>query len=237
MIAIHPSGKFAVATATLACLMFLGVALASDDVSRMLLGEDGIVEIASAGFYLVGLVFAVHLARRTAGWSRVHWAAWALFCVIFFGEETSWLQHWLGFETPEGVKALNAQSEFNLHNLKALTADAHVINPEGKSFSWKMLLSSQNLFQVGFTLYFLLLPALMLKDYFRRLAVRLGFPEINWRFVVMVWIPLIVSVGLTAAYRNDSLRKALIAETREMFFAFTIALLIVSAFAARKPGK
>jgi hypothetical protein len=33
------------------------------------------------------------------------------------GEEISWGQHWLGFGTLEGLRTVNEQSEFNLHNI------------------------------------------------------------------------------------------------------------------------
>ncbi len=37
--------------------------------------------------------------------------------VLFAGEEMSWGQHWLGWQTPEAIAAVNRQGEFNLHNL------------------------------------------------------------------------------------------------------------------------
>jgi len=38
----------------------------------------------------------------------------------FFGEETSYLQHYIGFSTPEAYAVLNAQNELNIHNLNPL---------------------------------------------------------------------------------------------------------------------
>jgi len=40
----------------------------------------------------------------------------ALF-VFAFGEEINWGQHYLRFDTPEVIKTLNVQGEFNVHNL------------------------------------------------------------------------------------------------------------------------
>lgn len=37
--------------------------------------------------------------------------------ILVAGEEISWGQHWLGFETPESLKEINVQSEFNFHNI------------------------------------------------------------------------------------------------------------------------
>ncbi len=36
--------------------------------------------------------------------------------MYFAGEEVSWGQHWLGWETPPAIAAVNDQQETNLHN-------------------------------------------------------------------------------------------------------------------------
>jgi hypothetical protein len=45
---------------------------------------------------------------------------WLLLIILgstyFGGEEASWGQHWLGWETPEALGRLNDQGETNLHN-------------------------------------------------------------------------------------------------------------------------
>jgi hypothetical protein len=43
--------------------------------------------------------------------------------IYFAGEELSWGQHFLGFETSESVRAMNYQKEMNLHNSKGLVGD------------------------------------------------------------------------------------------------------------------
>lgn len=40
-------------------------------------------------------------------------------CVYFAGEEISWGQHLLGWQTPEELKAINDQRETNLHNISS----------------------------------------------------------------------------------------------------------------------
>jgi hypothetical protein len=49
----------------------------------------------------------------------VSWLGIAVGAVLLvgFGEELSWGQHWLGFETPEISREVNVQGEFNLHNI------------------------------------------------------------------------------------------------------------------------
>ncbi len=44
-------------------------------------------------------------------------------CVYFAGEEMSWGQHYLGFETSESYRKFNYQGEMNLHNTKGLMGD------------------------------------------------------------------------------------------------------------------
>ena len=39
------------------------------------------------------------------------------FFFFVLGEETSWAQWYLGYETPENIKIINIQKEFNLHNI------------------------------------------------------------------------------------------------------------------------
>lgn len=229
-IVVDPAAGAALAITILSTLFIIGVALAPPAMLRMLQGEDGVVETVSALAYIAGLFFALRLAGLTRGWSRAHWVMWAILCFTFFGEETSWLQHWIGYATPESVKAVNVQSEFNLHNLALFSPDDRVFSGQGISFSWKFLMSAQHLFNIGFTAYFLLLPVVMLLRPIGNRMRRFGVPQIRLRFVATVWLPLIVSVALTITERSAEATKALIGETREMFFALTIMWLIVSAY-------
>lgn len=44
---------------------------------------------------------------------------WTLACVYFAGEECSWGQWYLEFETPQSLTELNDQGEMNLHNMSS----------------------------------------------------------------------------------------------------------------------
>ncbi|MFU8828595.1 MAG: hypothetical protein ACNA8P_04075 [Phycisphaerales bacterium] len=44
---------------------------------------------------------------------------WTLACIYFAGEECSWGQWYLEFDTPEALTGLNDQGEFNLHNISS----------------------------------------------------------------------------------------------------------------------
>jgi len=85
-----------------------------------LFAESGPFEIISAFAYAFAALVAAMGVVRARSPLRWYIVMWMLLCIVFFGEETSWLQHAIGYNTPEGVAELNAQAEFNLHNLHAL---------------------------------------------------------------------------------------------------------------------
>jgi hypothetical protein len=230
---IQPSLRTACVLAAVSTLVMLGIVHAPASVSPYLKTEFGVVENVSALAYPVGAWFALRLASRSEGWERANWVLWVVLCVLFFGEETSWMQHWLGYATPESIKAVNDQSEFNLHNLHALTSSEALVGPGGAHLSRK-LLSAQNLFYAGFATYFVLLPLAMLATPVRLLARRLGVPQIGPAFVLMVVWTMAVSVVLSIVYRDDIAMKVQIAETREMFCALFIAGFIAMAYAATR---
>jgi hypothetical protein len=101
-------------------LAYLALLLPSDAVDAYV-QEDGIVEwIGALGLFAAsGCCFwmALRSRGRWAGIKRL--AALALAIVFFFGagEEISWGQRLLGFETPAELSEANAQDETNVHNL------------------------------------------------------------------------------------------------------------------------
>lgn len=224
--------RVAAVAAVLCSLFVIVVAKGPPTALPFLRGELGLVENASAIAYVVGVFFAIAAARVTSGFARAHWIMWAVFCVLFFGEETSWMQHWIGYATPEKVRAINVQSEFNLHNLRIVSPDDRVFSGGGAVLSWRHFLSAQHLFNLGFVFYFLLLPLFALRRDVQALMRRFGVPRISLRFVAAVWAPIAVSIVLTIVERSYETEKSLIAETREMFFALAIMWFIAVAYYA-----
>lgn len=89
--------------------------------ARCLQGEDRLVEwLTFAAFLLAAVSGAAVLGhfRRMPPPARAYLAFLALFFLVCAGEEISWGQRILGFETPPMVREVNEQGEFNLHNLK-----------------------------------------------------------------------------------------------------------------------
>jgi len=83
--------------------------------------EIGFVEIATVAFCLPVIVLSVLIFLRRQELPRgVGWLVLGvgLVALYFAGEECSWGQTYLRYETPESVAAINRQDEFNLHNLE-----------------------------------------------------------------------------------------------------------------------
>jgi hypothetical protein len=88
---------------------------------RALAAENRPIELASALFYFAAMMVAAYGATQVSGALRWYLALWALLCFLFFGEETSWLQHYLRYPTPAWMAHENVRGEFNLHNLRTFT--------------------------------------------------------------------------------------------------------------------
>src|SRR5262245_53074251 len=84
---------------------------ASIETKIALAAENRPVELATALFFLAGMVAAAYGALRAHGAFRWYLAFWALLCFLFFGEETSWLQHMLHYETPPWLANENVRGE------------------------------------------------------------------------------------------------------------------------------
>jgi hypothetical protein len=197
-------------------VLFIGVFVAyfllgsfAPESSLLTLGwEDQPLEYMGAVFWAsAALLCAYRLIKRQEPMLLL--AMWMVLTTLFFGEEISWFQRILGFETPEAVRAVNAQDEFNLHNLEGL----------GIGF-----FGIQNMFRLGFLVYFLVFPALTISDRVRSWAARVGYVRPSGAFLLMVW-GVIAASGLVQLAAPDEARRALV-ETRESFYAFSVLVYV-----------
>lgn len=86
-------------------------------------GELGIIENITVIILLLAIVTSVKTFIKLRNFQFPIFKAWIallfLGCVYYAGEELSWGQHWLGWDTPESWQGVNDQNETNLHNTNA----------------------------------------------------------------------------------------------------------------------
>lgn len=190
--------------------------------------EDGIVESLSAAFYFFGLAVCILRLFGKRGNIKLWLVIWAFLCLVFLGEETSWFQRILDYETPKFLESRSAQEEMNIHNLGFLQGGKWTDGLSSGRFDVKMLFGSQNLFRIGFACYFLLTPLLLYwgrPRFFKALLIeKLKYPVPKSSFVISVWTTLFLSFFL--AFYSDESVKASLAETREMLYALFILLYL-----------
>lgn len=98
---------------------------------RFLLVEDGVFEwftfvclLATAIFsFLVGL----QLRSLKHPWQASLFILFGLAMFFAAGEEITWGQRVLGWETPEHIQAINEQGETNLHNLEGVLSITNLV--------------------------------------------------------------------------------------------------------------
>ena len=224
---------------SLGTLAFIIFAIFGDAFYSSVIGEDSVAEVLTAlgyfGGFLTALYYLVKLPK--AAKYTLFAALWATLCFVFFGEETSWLQHYLGYETPASVSSKNLQGEFNFHNLEgfmatASTGSVHQTLTSGE-FDVRGLIKGQNLFRLGFLSYFVLLPLLI------HGLIRLGvlthrkvsafcpLPKLN----LVAGISFVIGISVVAYVLSPEARRE-ITEVREMFYALFI-LFYVYAYLPR----
>ena len=83
--------------------------------------ESGLIENATALLLIPATIFALSLGLhfyRLFGLAYLVWfVSVAAVCFGFAGEEVSWGQHWIGWDSPEYFAEHNRQGETNIHNL------------------------------------------------------------------------------------------------------------------------
>lgn len=104
-----------------AIVIELGFRMINEPLYRTLWqSELGPVETGTVVVLLPGIIAGL-FALRYVRFLPTRWlAGWLVVAILgsiyFCGEEASWGQHWLGWETPEAMGNLNDQGETNLHN-------------------------------------------------------------------------------------------------------------------------
>jgi hypothetical protein len=104
-------------TTILIILFYIPVFFLPNDTLLQLTNEDGPYEsLGALFFFLAFLAFLLAFVQKRN-------LFFLLFAILFFfaaGEEISWGQRILSFQTPAVMQANNAQNEFNLHNINVI---------------------------------------------------------------------------------------------------------------------
>jgi len=210
----------------LVCLAgLLSVCMLDEKTVRAISGEDGLIENLSVILWFFGFIICiVRLIRKIPG-RKTLLIFWAIFCFICMGEETSWFQRFFEYSTPDVLQDFNDQEEVNLHNLNIFDGGDWMKALRNGEFDVKLILSSQNLFRLGFFLYFFIFPLLMYVKKNSILNRKFNLPVPEYSFSIMLWLVLFFSF-LLALISSDSIRPA-IAEMRELFYALFILIYIV----------
>ena len=196
----------------------------------ILLTEYGLIESLTAFFYLIAICICANLIFILNGLPKIYFLGWLVLTLVFFGEETSYLQHYIGYETPQYFLENNAQQELNIHNISTVNDGSITDALINNKFQLSILLKSQNLFNIGFAFYFLLLPlSNILFSTIKNIVSTLSIPTVGIRFVLCVWIPIVftIAIGFTDPNKETFIR-AYMAESRELIFALAISLFFYS---------
>jgi hypothetical protein len=131
---------------------------------RRLSAEDGVVEYIGAALFFLASVLYFLLYKNSRLTSEIEWLPvkgnvfYFLLAVGFLFvclEEISWGQRIFGFETPDSIREMNSQSEFNFHNLDIFHGETST--GERKSFL-ALLLNMERLFSIFWFSYCFLVP-------------------------------------------------------------------------------
>ena len=210
-----------------ACLLFLGYFMITNPWVLDLGREDGPIEYLGALFFGLACALCVRRMVRNGDQTKALLIGWALLNFLFVGEELSWFQRILGYDTVAFLSVENAQQEFNLHNLTVF-AGGKLAEASGEGLlSWRFLrflLSPQNLLRFGFLFYFLVLPLGMSNRYWRRWGAKFGYRAPHVASLLMIWS--VVGISLVFQLLGPPDINRLVVETREMFYAFFIMIYV-----------
>ncbi len=106
--------------ASIALRLVVPAVLDAEGWKQQMTEEFGLVQNLTVLFLLPAVVMGVLIFLRRRELPRgIGWVMLlvALGAFYFAGEEASWGQHWLGYGTPEALKKINTQDEFNVHNI------------------------------------------------------------------------------------------------------------------------
>jgi hypothetical protein len=191
--------------------------------------EDGVVETFTAlSFFMAGLTFLIAFIRSKKGnnFLGIHTPRNVILLVIAAGlifgagEEISWGQRILGFQTPEEIVEINKQKEFNLHNLEGVN-----------------LTMLFNLFWLTFAVF---VPVLArVSPQLRKWFLTLGMPVVPLELGSLVLFQyFLYKLSYAMGIKDDEIYGGGITEIYESQIAFALFLIAIWCYVdAMKPAK
>lgn len=200
----------------------------SNELLTELTQEDGFYEWLGAILFLFTSIAFVLLASKPSLFNqkiisekygqRIYFVLFAILFFVAFGEEISWGQRVFNFATPEKLKEMNIQDEFNLHNLEVF----HGKTTEGEDKKGLMaLLTMHRLFYLTFLTYLLLIPFLYAKiSWFRNFIQKIRLPVPNIMLGVLFAFNLVYGNIIRAV--NSEIDGHGTVEIKEFVIAFVL---------------
>jgi len=242
---------FLLAAMYAAVILCYPASFAIDEQTFRHLGREGGIETTGAVLFLVASVGFLTLFIRSSAFENslfgrrtrrnLFLGLLAVIMFICFGEEISWGQRFLGFETPQFLAGLNAQNETNLHNIWLV----HQWRPDGNEKSFLGLLLNMNrLFSIFWLTYFVVVPiSAKRSERVRRALTFTGIP------IPPIWagglfLATYISYKTTAAIDAGSIRAHSLDELKETTYAAIYAFFAIWSLArishrvsTTKPGE
>ncbi len=219
-------------------LLFYSVIFVFDESKiKFLTKEDGIIESIGALWYLFASIILIILYYRDkTGYNllgikskrNIFYLLLGLLLFVAFGEEISWGQRIFNFETAESIKEINAQEEFNIHNLKFLHGDDEYGNAKKGIQYW---LTAGTLFFLFWVIYCVVLPILSkLSVWISNFLKNVNIPIIPLWLSAMFVLNYFLSriVGVLSNMNTHAVVE--IKEANTAFLFFVVALTFMLAF-------
>ncbi len=154
-------------------------------------------------------------------------------CFISLGEEISWGQRIFNIQTPKFIADANRQSELNFHNLHILNNGStwrHFFKTG--EFDYHQILDMQNLFRIGFVVFFIFFPLMIAMNIGSNILNSIGYYKPEPYFTIFITLFLFFSFIITIGKERQYVRR--IQEIREMSYALFIAMYLLGMLYSEK---
>ncbi|MCK5310813.1 MAG: hypothetical protein KAJ62_01810 [Desulfobacteraceae bacterium] len=191
-----------------------------------LCGEDNAVEYLSVLFWFVGFLLSLYMILSKKFRNNFIVYLFLFICFISFGEELSWGQRIFDIKTPDFIAENNVQQELTLHNLYILCGGStwrHFFKTG--EFNYQQIVDAQNLFRLGFVVFFLLFPIVYSTKYGAGILSKLGYYKPENHFTFLLWLFIVCTFLIVIGKTNSSYLHS-IQEIREMAFALFIGMYL-----------